>query len=42
MSMDEKAFGVHQEKEGWSDAEDEDNDTSESLSFGKECRSSFI
>lgn len=31
--MNETDFKLHLEKEGWSDAEDEDN--SESLTFGK-------
>ena len=35
--MSKEAFEEHQEKEGWSDADDNSsNDVSESLSFGRQ------
>jgi len=33
--MDEELFSVHEEKEGWSDADDIAEDHELSLSFGK-------
>jgi len=33
--MDEESFNEHQEKEGWSDADEESTDDQTSLSFGK-------
>jgi len=43
MAMDEKLFSLHEEKEGWSDADDEiSEDHESSLSFGKSSNIVFI